>query len=283
LELREILTEIYQIAKKKKIEIPVLTNDDWIKYEEIHNIMEYPHIATVKMQAEQLTPSDFFAIWLDLKLRLKKHEGVSFAKRIIDGMTAREKEKNIIDSPIVLSSVFLDSRYRILLTTQQKQKARDNLTSLWQRMKKYHNVPEEIFPINPMDNGGENFDNLMQLLTAKGQQFGNNVFCCDDENALHRIELMPQQRDLSDSTLSFWSRQKVNEPALYKLSKVVNACAPTQVCVERSFSGLAYILNPYRSTLSDEQIENVLVVRQNKDILKKFHLHEGVFEESAES
>lgn len=282
MELREILTEIYQIAKKKKIEIPILTDDDWIKYEEIQNIMQYPYIATVKMQAEQLTPSDFFAIWLDLKLRLKKHEGVSFAKRIIDGMTSREKEKNIIDSPMVLSSVFLDSRYRILLTTQQKEKAREHLTSLWQRMKKYQNVPEQICPINPMDNLGENFDDLMQLLNAKGQQFGNNVYCCDDENALHRIDLMPQQRDLSDSTLNFWSRQKINEPDLYKLSKVVNACAPTQVCVERSFSGLAFILNPYRSRLSDEQIEHILVVRQNEDILKKFHLSKAASEESVE-
>lgn len=118
--MRDFITEMTPKINKKKAEIPVLSIEDWFKYEELLKILKHPYIATVKMQAEQMTPSDFFALWLDLKLKLSKHKNISFAKNILDGMEMREKEKKILDAAPIVASVFLDSRYRVLLTTQQK-------------------------------------------------------------------------------------------------------------------------------------------------------------------
>lgn len=268
---------------KKKAEIPVLSNADWSKYEQILDILEHPYAATIKMQAEQMTPSDFFTIWLDLKLKLSKHKNVVFAKDILEGMERGEREKNIINAPPILASVFLDSRYRVLLTLEQKQSAFRHLENLWGRMKKLQDqTSPHTIDIQGAASSGHitveqdvEYDDLAQLLNAK-KLYASEIFCADNENALQRVELMPQQTRLSDNTLAFWSRQKESEANLYKLATTVNACAATQVCVERSFSGLAYILNPYRSSLNDDQIENILVVRQNSDILESFTVTEAV-------
>ncbi len=52
-------------------------------------------------------------------------------------------------------------------------------------------------------------------------------------------------------------------PELYLLAKVVISLPVTQVSVERSFSGLKFVLSPYRYYLDSSLLEDILVVRAN--------------------
>lgn len=88
------------------------------------------------MQEQQLTPSDFYAIWVELKLNLK-NDGSELAFSILCGMNMREEQKHIIDSRPILAAVFMDPRYKILLNTNQKFEAQRHLTQLWQRIRKF--------------------------------------------------------------------------------------------------------------------------------------------------
>lgn len=58
-------------------------------------------------------------------------------------------------------------------------------------------------------------------------------------------------------------------PELYTLSKIVFAVPSTQVSVERLFSGLKFILTPYRSNITSKNLEDQLIVRTNRLFEKK--------------
>ena len=53
-------------------------------------------------------------------------------------------------------------------------------------------------------------------------------------------------------------------PELYTLSLVALALAVTQVSVERSFSTLKSVLSPQRSNMSDEILDDIMVIRTNE-------------------
>ena len=53
-------------------------------------------------------------------------------------------------------------------------------------------------------------------------------------------------------------------PELYTLSLVARALAVTQVSVERSFSTLKSVLSPQRSNMSDEILDDIMVIRTNE-------------------
>ncbi|XP_060856315.1 uncharacterized protein LOC132934050 [Metopolophium dirhodum] len=58
-------------------------------------------------------------------------------------------------------------------------------------------------------------------------------------------------------------------PELHELAKVVFSVPGTQVSVERLFSGLKFILSPYRTNISSSNLEDQLLVRTNRLFEKK--------------
>lgn len=55
------------------------------------------------------------------------------------------------------------------------------------------------------------------------------------------------------------------KPELYKLATVIHSVPPTQTSVERAFSAMALILNPLKTRLSDKNLENMLLIRLNRE------------------
>lgn len=70
---------------------------------------------------------------------------------------------------------------------------------------------------------------------------------------------------ISCSVLSYWESQK-NDKDLYELSQTVLATPACQVSVDRAFSGLAKIYSSARTRLSAENLENILLLKLNKEI-----------------
>lgn len=180
---------------------------------------------------------------------------------------------DLLNDPLVLSSLFLDMRYRILLNAKPMQKhlAMNQLTLLWKRV--YDLKPKPQQAENTTIDGGESDSNLMDayldsLESNSNQQITNTssehiMFKLQELNiAADKIKREPKCRHPMD----FWFENKYAMPKLYELAKLVFAVCPTETSVERNFSGLSYILNRYRGNLSDKSLENIMFVRLNKEL-----------------
>ena len=80
-------------------------------------------------------------------------------------------------------------------------------------------------------------------------------------------ETMPRNH-ANQRVLVYWESQKYLQPVLYKLSQVVFVVPSTQVSVERAFSGLKFILSPFRTSMSSTLLEDTLFIRCNSQFNK---------------
>lgn len=64
--------------------------------------------------------------------------------------------------------------------------------------------------------------------------------------------------------LKFWKQMETSYPELAELAKIIHSVPSTQVSVERLFSGLKFILSPYRTNVSSKNLEDQLLVRTNR-------------------
>lgn len=70
--------------------------------------------------------------------------------------------------------------------------------------------------------------------------------------------------------LKFWKSMETTYPEIYILAKIVFSVSSTQVSVERLFSGLKFILSPYRNNINSKNLEDQLLVRTNRLLDKKY-------------
>ena len=67
----------------------------------------------------------------------------------------------------------------------------------------------------------------------------------------------------NESVLQYWEQFKESKRELYELSQVVLSVSTTPVSVERAFSDLKYILSPLRTNMSEQLLEDILLIRSN--------------------
>ncbi|XP_043461187.1 uncharacterized protein LOC122497881 isoform X2 [Leptopilina heterotoma] len=78
-----------------------------------------------------------------------------------------------------------------------------------------------------------------------------------------KIPRIPKNENL----LEYWETKKDLFPELYSLSNIVHAAPMTQVSVERLFSSMKFILSDLRTNLSHDILDDILLVRSNKELL----------------
>lgn len=93
----------------------------------------------------------------------------------------------------------------------------------------------------------------------------------DNQNNTYEIEHIIRnfdgQRNTSNvSPLGYWDEQKLQMPSLYYLSQAIFAIPPTQTSVERSFSSLPIVLTSHRTRLSDDCLQNILLIKNNQNV-----------------
>ena len=101
-------------------------------------------------------------------------------------------------------------------------------------------------------------DDISSLIQYKRGNNMHNPAAKEFERAIKRVDLMEY----------WWSRRKL-EQDIYKLSLILHAAAPTQTSVERAFSTLSFIMNSLRCKITDDHLEQVLLIRLNKDLYIK--------------
>ena len=65
------------------------------------------------------------------------------------------------------------------------------------------------------------------------------------------------------SVLQYWRSKRFVYPELFRLSKIVLAAPMRQVSVERTFSGLKFVLSDLRCALHSDVLEDIMLIRCN--------------------
>ncbi|KYM94576.1 Zinc finger BED domain-containing protein 4, partial [Cyphomyrmex costatus] len=246
-----------------------LKDDEWLKIKKICTALRPSKICTKRLQEEQLTLSEFFGLWFKTKVTTEALQ-TSFSKLIVEQMIYREENYN----DILLSAVYMDPRYKVLLDNTQIQRAKTHLKRLWIKIVSvnHNNIENSMNKSNENSNGnssnssgtGSSYDEFENLLKLKEQQHTlMNSSSRESDLYLHRIEnelerYNNEQKRISRriNILEFWEEKKQDQLELYKLAMIVLAVPATQVSVERLFSGLKFILSPLRTNISENILEN---------------------------
>ncbi|XP_029167403.1 uncharacterized protein LOC114937896, partial [Nylanderia fulva] len=271
-----------KLAVTKFQNFMTLKDNEWTKIEEICAALQPSKICTKKLQAEQLTLSDFFGVWYETKMMTETIH-TPFATLILEQMISREQK--LLNNDALLSAVFLDPRYKILLDKTQIEKARNHLKHIWTKIISLNNNEylnencENEHSSSNSSMAGSTCDEFENLLKVKERQYLANLsLSSSKESDLHLLRVVTElesydveQKRLNRKTniLQFWEEKRKSQPELYKLAMVVLSVPATQVSVERLFSGLKFILSPLRTNVNERILENQLLVRSNRIFFRK--------------
>lgn len=121
-DLQKVIEHIALTANKKKYgEFPLLLQK-WRTPKDIIYILRISYQATIALQKRDLTLSDTYGIWLEMKLHLKKIIEVKATNVGLDVMMLEKLESRYNDifyHPAMKAAIFLDPRYRQSLTQNQ--------------------------------------------------------------------------------------------------------------------------------------------------------------------
>lgn len=91
-----------------------MSESDWHNLDGILRILSQFEIVTKKLQSTNFTVADFYCAWHELKFEMEAMAGVELVDKILVEMAKREID--MMQNDIIYSCVFMDPRYRILLS-----------------------------------------------------------------------------------------------------------------------------------------------------------------------
>lgn len=245
---------------------------------------DYQKFAQEKLQAEQLTLSNFFGVWYETKMMTEAIH-TSFATLILEQMISREQK--LLNNDVLLSAVFMDLRYKVLLEKTQTERAKNHLKHIWTKIISLNNneylnanCENENSSSNSSTTGStcDEFENLLKL-KERQYDLANSHLSSSRESDLYLLRQVVTELETYDveqkrlsrkiNILQFWEEKRKSQPKLYKLAMVVLSVPATQVSVERLFSGLTFILSPLRTNVNENILEDQLLVRANRIFFRK--------------
>lgn len=229
------------------------------------------------MQRENLLFGDFYAIWLSLKLELQDLKESKIVEEIVKSLEKREDK--LLKNQVFKLALFLDPRYFFLLNNSEKSEARMQLKRLWKAYETIQNVspvnsdqePEKKKSLSKVeqflqDKEGESTSAVSKLdsfLRRKSKE-KTSAESQSTTKANLDIESFSMQREpVSTDILKYWDSLKHQHPYVYILAMIVLAVPSSQTSVERLFSSMNYVFSERRSTLLQDNLENILLVRSN--------------------
>lgn len=85
---------------------------------------------------------------------------------------------------------------------------------------------------------------------------------------LKALDLEPHQL-YSFDVWKYWVSRKFSHPELYEVATLLLTVPSNQVSVERAFSALALVLSDKRTKIAEANLENILLVKLNKELFEK--------------
>lgn len=148
------LVELKPFCKKYENVTPELrlTNAVWADIDTLLAALKPIKILTKQVQSVQMTLSDFYGYYVKCRLSLSKMTTNEFAQLLSNAMNVRQ---NLFSNNVLLTAVYLDPRYQVLLTKDDKKKAQKHLLFLHKKINKSDDTPRSAsdVPYAPDDIG----------------------------------------------------------------------------------------------------------------------------------
>lgn len=284
-KIRDVINCIIAIdffADVKKIRVFQLLKKRWNILLEFEHVLSVPYKATIDLQNQNLTLSDAFGVWLKMKLYLsniakaKKNHVTGLSQRLLE--TLEERHNTIFANPFMSAALYLDPRYRSMIANDEikTEEAIKTLENIWRRLivmsspvpaNTSIDITDESEDTEPEFDPDEALDKLLLGSTQKDIQMRVEQ---EKEADIRMLLEMFNPTPVGSKTdiISFWEGEKENNEELYKLAMVVFAVPPTEVQIERDFSKLNFVFSDRRCKLSEERLEDIMVINFNKDLFR---------------
>lgn len=249
----------------------ILSAEEWNLLDNIISTLRPFNKYSTIIQSDEVTLVDFFRYWTLLRIKLAKASPTdSFSSRLLQATA--QYESMLMDNPLMLAAMFLHpSNQRAL--QDKKQMAIDFLCDLYKKIKRVESNQTE--PAVPDDHSEKQRDDSDEEL----EQYLAACACVEDivnmpivieetinvKTLLERFSGfgMPPEMPI----LQFWENNKNSMPVLHKLATAIYSVPPTQASVERSFSALPLIITSRRTSLGNDSLQNMLLIRLNCDVI----------------
>lgn len=211
-----------------------------------------------------------------VKFKLKNVK-LHFFEKLVECLTNREK--HLMQNKVLFAAIFLDPRYKITLDDQQYTTATSHLIGVWLQLKKLEqksvdltiNNDDIILSEDSDDDSTVGSDGLEEFLKEKDNIDKCIVSKMSQTSISHTIKailklyyIKQDRLNHKINILKFWKSLETVYPEIYILSKIILSVPSTQVSVERLFSGLKFILSPFRSNINSQNLDDQLLVRTNR-------------------
>lgn len=254
----------------------LLSDSEWIDVQKIVDVLSHPYQVTQLLQKNDFTLSDFYAAWLELKLRLQ-HSNHKLAKCLVECMSAL-KHNHLLQNPLMHCSIFMDPRIKcdLVRDLQKSYVTKAYLSKLYDRVNEISSRSGSHNDM-PTDNSTNKFqysfltEYLNTLQCSEADKTSSNIMKLLDD-----FESSPSEK-LNISILDFWEKKKNEWPELYRLASIVHAVPATQSSVERTFSTLTFVFGKLRSNLASEILEDIMVIKLNSDIFRTLTVEEAAW------
>lgn len=255
-------------TKKRYAEFPLLL-EKWRDLMDLVNVLRIPY--AVKLQRRDLTLSDTYGIWLEIKLRLSK---IDINRSSPTGLAALllEKFQNrfnaIFANPAMKAAIFLDPRYRIGIIRNQQHvdEAKIFIIEMHRRLDYLKDIQHAQATASE-NNATDTFDDFnIQFWTNQVTEIDStpDLQCLSDFEA--KLDVFdPPHMTVKDSLFEYWHSEH-SDTELRNVAMAIFSISSCEVQCERDFSTLKRILSDHRGNLSTETLENILTINLNKDL-----------------
>lgn len=231
------------------------------------------------IQNSSYTLSDFFGGWIEMVRKLEKMQDDEFATNLLKHTKVRETA--LLNNSSMLAAVYLDPRYRFLLSPSDVKTAKIVLETLHDKFRRAESQLSEFHSQSLLQpNTAE--DSFEEYFVAKGLErtfHGDNVnqtdLVANDMRADMTIWFAAYEKIVrihrKNSIFEFWEVNSSEHKGLYELARIIMAIPPSQTTVERAFSLLGYIYNCRRTRLLPENLEKIMMIILNRDLVEQIH------------
>lgn len=125
--------------------------------------------------------------------------------------------------------------------------------------------PPEIAVTNEQEE--DSFDNELNEVMGHATEIARGFEHINIRSKLENLQIL--STDLTICVWKYWLAKKDEDPQIYRLATAIHSIPPTQTTVERAFSTLSIVMNSRRSRLSDQSLQNILLVKLNAELYEK--------------
>lgn len=274
-------------ANMKNTKMFKLLKNKWVCLEEVVHVLRIVYNATLAFQNDKLTLSDVYGRWTTTQLHLnqciqKKPYKTGLAKHLHNAL--EERKDAIYSNPLMFAAIFLDPRFQREITCDESKMeiAKACLMRIGRRMFILNaGIEKSIEKSNASSNNFSfefNPDEALAQLYAKntgciatqtnpdtlGIRTGTHGINIEEIIESFQVDPMP----FKESILKYWQMKKEENPELFKLAEIIFSVPPTEVQIERDFSALNFVFSDRRCNLSNDRLEDIMVIHLNRDLFE---------------